>query len=100
MLGESKFFKNIEIAWARKANAIAIAYLHRITQGIMLLLDGIIHENALQTVKTDKILAARVLLVICTRVTRNYIKMHSFHVYYYSQKYNLTCQGQQQLELS
>lgn len=74
VLGESKFFKNIEIAWARKANAIAIAYLHRITQGIMLLLDGIIHENALQTVKTDKILAARVLLVICTRVARNYIK--------------------------
>ena len=45
MLGESKFFKNIEIAWARRANAIAIAYLHRITQGIMLLLDGIIHEK-------------------------------------------------------
>ena len=62
----------------------------------MLLLHGIIHEKRI----ADKILAARVLLVICTRVTRNYIKMHSFHVYYCSQKYNLTCQGQQQLELS
>ena len=66
----------------------------------MLLLDGIIHENALQTVKTDKILAARVLLVICTRVARNYIKNALVSCLLLFKKYNLTCQGQQQLELS
>ena len=71
----SKFFKDNKIALGRRASAICNlekftrVYLHQIAREMMLLLINYLHEKASQKVKTDEILTARALFVICTRVT-------------------------------
>ena len=56
----SKFFKHKKISQA------CSACLHQIAQQIMLLLDTNLMKNVPQKVRTDEILAAPVLFVICT----------------------------------
>ena len=58
----STFFKDNKTAWANRATAI-------LTREIMVLLMNNLHEKSITEVKTDKILTAQALFVICTCVT-------------------------------